>query len=90
MIQTGPQVVGRVPDAQGDVADRGQADKVRTIDFVSRLRIVIDANTVSVTVAEGLDQGYQVRDVLIGPFDFLPDSGKSLVSGWRHLSVPVG
>jgi hypothetical protein len=68
VIQGTSQVVGRVPDDHGQVGRQVRA--TNEVVALSCLRIVIAPELIRLGFAEGLDQPFEVTDVLVGPFNF--------------------
>ena len=57
---------------------RSLGSDLNPMDFVASLRIVVDAETIRVTAPEGLHSGFEVSDVLFGPFDLCPNTDQSI------------
>jgi hypothetical protein len=71
MIQCTSQVVDSVSGNQGE-GDGGLASNLDLMDFISRLRVILDSEFIRILVPECLHSGFEIFDVLVGSFDFRP------------------
>jgi hypothetical protein len=73
MVQGGSKVMYGVADDTGNIV-QVMPKHFDPEDFVSRLRILIHNETISVGIAEGGLNSFKITDVAFGPFDFRPDA----------------
>jgi len=75
MVEGAPQIVDSIPDDAGEIiGDSPVAINSDLLDFVSGLRIILADDEVGVGLAEGVNAGFKITDVILGPFDFKSDS----------------
>jgi hypothetical protein len=72
MIECASQVMECVPGNEGE-GDRCLASDFDAMDFISRLRVILDSESIRILVPECPHSRFEIVDVLVGPFDFRPD-----------------
>jgi hypothetical protein len=74
-VEGGPEIVDCIAD-DGTPPERrlGQHSKLK--EQIACIRIVIGEDFVGVGLQEALDQGFEIADVLLGPFDLYPDTAE--------------
>lgn len=68
VINSGPQIVQGVADDKGNLLGEGLRDS-ELEDVVSGLRIFLDAKSIKISLEEVVQDGVQIEDVLLGPFN---------------------
>ena len=79
MIECASQIVECVPGNEGE-RDGCIASHFDPMDFVSRLRVTLDSESIRVLVPECPHSRFKILDVLVGPFDFRPDADQPVGS----------
>jgi len=79
IIQGGSEVVDDVADETAPVL-RNAAVEADAIEFVSRLRMFIDLESIRFSLIEGDECGIKVRKVLLGPIDLYPNADEKVMS----------
>ena len=70
MIERAAEVMERVSKYQGDI-ERNAGNFEHEIDFVTGLVVLLNSDKVLIGIPEGIDSGFQIVDVLLGPLVFL-------------------
>lgn len=73
VVEAASQLVSGFADDQGDVLGQRVSD-LDAKDALSGLRVLLTQKSVWVGFAEGQNPGFEITDVVFGPFDFCPDS----------------
>jgi hypothetical protein len=79
MVQTATQLAERFASNNRELLGDVGAN-FNVINDLASIRILLSSETIRFGIAESAKPAFQVRDVLIGPFDFRPDASQS-VSG---------
>ena len=69
MVQTGTEVIKCVPKNNRERLRNG-LDSGEVINALSRLRVRLEVNAIRIVFAEAAVFGFQLQDVLFGPFYF--------------------
>jgi len=79
-VEGGTEVVDAI---SGDSAPpgRGLAGYAGLVDQISRIRLVITDSFIGVGLSEPLVEGFEITEVMFGPFDLYPDPGEIGLAG---------
>ena len=91
MIESAAQIIEDVPgDDRKALRDRLYAGN--KIDQVSRFRIALGGYFIGAGIDEGLNCGFEVLDMFVGPINFWSNERKSFISGYKfpNTSRPPG
>ena len=66
-VEGGTQIVNAVSNNERHI--KGQFLGCLELDSICSIRILLDKDTMGVSLKEGIDKRIQLTDVLIGPFD---------------------
>ena len=72
VVQGRPEVVYGIADDTGEVM-RDFGPDFDPKDLLSRLRILLEASSITVGFTKGRELLFKLSDVVVGPFDFRPD-----------------
>lgn len=75
VIKSGPEVMNRIANDQGDVGGKWGAEAYANCHFAG-VRIRAESKRVRITLDEALESDFQISDVLLGPLNLGPSAGE--------------
>jgi hypothetical protein len=88
IIEGRPKVVQGIPQNCWD--SRIDQPRLKHVnDWLSGLRIALGADSIGAPLVEGADRAIEIKDMLVGPFDFMPYGRQPLLSAhwFRHATI---
>ena len=72
VIERTPQIVNSIPGNQSKTVWNGDS-LFNPMDFLSSLSIMLDSESIRISVPVDIHRTFQITNVMIGPFDFRPN-----------------